>query len=64
METERQAYSIENFCKTHDLSRSAFYDLQKVGKAPAIMRVGRRVLISAEAAREWREKMQSQAAAA
>jgi excisionase family DNA binding protein len=51
---EKFAYSIKEFCFQHDISRSKFYDLIKNGLAPKMMQVGRRRLISAEAAKEWR----------
>ena len=57
MNTETQAYSIAQFCVSHGISRALFYLLLKDGKAPAIMKLGRRTLISAEAATEWRKKM-------
>lgn len=57
MNTEQQAYSIPQFCSAHCISRALFYLLLKDGKAPAIMKLGRRTLISVEAAREWREQM-------
>ena len=51
------AYSILQFCEAHNLSRATFYNLLRDKKAPAIMKVGRRTLITAEAAKAWREKM-------
>ena len=50
------AYSVAEFCKAHPISRATFYNLKKLNQAPAIMRAGRRVLISVEAARAWREQ--------
>jgi hypothetical protein len=41
--------------------RAHFYDLSKSGDAPAVMRVGRRTLISAEAAAEWRRRVEEAA---
>jgi hypothetical protein len=38
-----------------------FYNLLKRGDGPAIMKVGRRTLISAEAAAEWRRRMEASA---
>ena len=58
MSNETQsAFSIQQFCERHNLPRSSYYKLLKDGKAPAIMRVGRRRLITAEAAQAWRERM-------
>lgn len=52
------AYSIDAFCETHSISRAMFYLLLKDGKGPRTMKVGRRTLISAEAAHDWRLQME------
>lgn len=52
-----QAFSIREFCLAHGISRALLYILLKNGKGPAVMKLGRRTLISAESAREWRERM-------
>ena len=56
------AYSIAAFCAAHHISRSSFYNLLKAKKAPRLMRVGSRVLISREAAADWRRARESEAA--
>ena len=56
--TETLAFSIPQFCRRHSISRAHFYNLSKSGHGPALMRVGRRTLISAEAAAEWRRRME------
>jgi hypothetical protein len=48
------AHSIREFCDAHRISIGTFYNLVRRGEAPNIMRVGRRVLISEDAAAEWR----------
>lgn len=55
---ERATYTLAQFMEGHNVSRTHFYRLQKAGMAPRMMRVGRRVLISAEAAAEWRKRME------
>ena len=52
------AFSIPEFCRRHGISRAHFYNLSKSGQGPALMRVGRRTLVSAEAAAEWRRRME------
>jgi hypothetical protein len=52
-----QAYSVTDFCKAHSISRAYLYLLLKTGRGPRLMKVGRRTLISAEAALEWRATM-------
>jgi predicted DNA-binding transcriptional regulator AlpA len=54
--TARKAASIEEFCQAHDLSRASFYNMRKSGIGPREMRVGARVLISDEAASDWRRE--------
>jgi predicted DNA-binding transcriptional regulator AlpA len=56
---ETLAFSIPEFCRRHGISRAHFYNLWKGGAAPLVMRVGRRTLISAEAAAEWRMRMET-----
>lgn len=57
---DRNAMSIPEFCHRHRISRYCFYDLLKRGKAPRSMKVGRRRIISKEAAAEWRRQMESE----
>jgi predicted DNA-binding transcriptional regulator AlpA len=54
----RHAWTIEEFCQSHGISRATFYNLLKRGYAPRIMKVGARTLISIEAASDWREHME------
>jgi hypothetical protein len=55
----KQAYTIDEFCAAHSICRASFYNLQRAGSAPAIMRVGGRRLISVEAAAAWRRAMEA-----
>lgn len=61
---EKATYTLAQFMDLHNVSRSNFYRLQRAGKAPRLMRVGRRVLVSAEAAAEWRKRIEDETAAA
>lgn len=58
----RAAFSIDEFCKSHDISRTTFFQLERDGKAPRSMKVGRRRLITTEAAAEWRARMEAETA--
>ena len=51
-------FSVDSFCRAHDITRSFFYSLVKQGLAPRIMKVGRRTLVSREAAADWRARME------
>jgi hypothetical protein len=53
------ASQVNEFCREHGISRAHFYNLLQRGDGPAIMKVGRRTLISAEAAAEWRRRMEA-----
>lgn len=57
---ERATYTLAQFMDGHNVSRTHFYRLQKAGLAPRLMRVGRRVLVSAEAAADWRKRMEAE----
>ena len=54
----KRVSSVEEFCRDHGFSKSHFYQLEKDGKAPRSMKLGRRRLISVEAAAEWRKAME------
>ena len=55
---EKLAMSVDEFCRAHAICRASFYNLLKRGAAPRVMRVGGRVLVSTEAAAEWRRRME------
>jgi hypothetical protein len=50
------AYTIAEFCAAHRISRSQLYELWHAGKGPRVKRVGARVLITIEAAADWRRE--------
>jgi len=52
--------TIAQFCDDHDISRTTFYELERTGKAPRTMKVGRRKLISQEAQADWRRTMEEE----
>jgi predicted DNA-binding transcriptional regulator AlpA len=58
MDTEHDAYGVEDFCKRHGFSRAYLYLLWKRGTGPRFMQVGSRRLISKEAAADWRRSME------
>jgi hypothetical protein len=53
------AYTIPEFCTTHKLSRSELYKLWKQGLGPRIKRYGTKVIITGEAAAEFRAQEQA-----
>lgn len=54
----RSAYTIAEFCAEHRVSRTHLYELTKAGRGPRLMKLGRRVLISVEAAADWRRQIE------
>ncbi len=54
----RSAYTIAEFCAEHRVSRTHLYELCKAGRGPRLMKLGRRVLISIEAAADWRRQIE------
>lgn len=52
----KRAFSVDEFCAAHGISRAMFYKLCGDGKGPRLMAVGTRKLISLEAAADWRRQ--------
>ena len=55
MDTDRDAFSVDEFCRRNGISRAYLYVLWARGAGPKYMRVGARRLISKEAAADWRK---------
>lgn len=55
-------YTIEGFCEAHHITKPLYYELKRAGLGPREMQVGRRRLISLEAADEWRRAREGIAA--
>ena len=56
---DKEAYNIPSFCAAYGIGRSSLYRLWRERNGPAVMRVGRRVLISREAADDWRKRLEA-----
>lgn len=55
----KTCFTVEEFCAEHGgITKPFFYQLLKRGKGPRLMKVGRRTLITAEAAADWRKQME------
>lgn len=58
---EKSCFTISEFCREHgNMSRPLLYRLWDEGRGPRRMQVGRRVLITREAAEDWRRQMESE----
>jgi hypothetical protein len=55
------AYSVQEFCDAHRISRSKFYELRAKGLAPDEMDLDGKKTISAEAAARWRAEREAAA---
>lgn len=63
MPVNREAFSVPEFCFAHNICRATLFNLLKAGAGPKLLKVGRRSLITADAAREWRERLVEQGTA-
>jgi predicted DNA-binding transcriptional regulator AlpA len=57
MSTEQTLITVAAFCARHSISKSYFYVLRKKGRAPPSMMLGRKRLISTQAAEAWRQSL-------
>jgi hypothetical protein len=53
---ELDSYSIAEFCRRNSISRGHYYNLRAAGTGPQEKRALGRVLVSREAAQEWRTR--------
>jgi hypothetical protein len=53
------ALTVQQFCFAHAISRSLFYVLLKRGDGPRLLKAGRRTLVTADAAADWRHRMEA-----
>ena len=58
----RAAFTVPEFCEAHRISQAKYYEMKKEGWGPVEMEVGRRRLISYEAASVWRRQREQAAA--
>src|SRR6516225_1250997 len=59
----RAAFTVSEFCEAHRISQAKYYEMKKEGWGPVEMEVGRRRLISYEAASVWRREREVKTAA-
>ena len=55
---DRQTFTVAQFCAAHNIGRTLFYELVNQGQGPRLMKVGRRTLVSMEAAADWRKSIE------
>ena len=57
-----KTYTVDDVCAQHGISRQLFYKMQREGKGPKTLRIGRSVRISETAANEWIAALEAAAA--
>jgi hypothetical protein len=60
----RDTYTVNQFCASHNISRTALYQFWQEGRGPRYMLNGVRRLITAEGAAEWRRDREAEALSA
>jgi hypothetical protein len=60
-ESGRAAFTVAEFCEAHRISRTKLYQLWQVGLGPKVIRIGAKLIISTEAATEWRRSLENAA---
>lgn len=50
---DKRVWTVDGFCSAHELTRGMFYKLKAQGKAPETIKLGRKTLITEEAASQW-----------
>jgi hypothetical protein len=53
------AFTIAEFCKANSFSPAMYWKLKSQGLGPVEMKIGRRVLISMEAASNWQRQRET-----
>lgn len=54
----KEVYSVTEFCEAYRISKALFYKLLKQNKAPVILKIGRRTLISKKSAEKWMDEIE------
>ena len=62
MDMDTKVFTVQQFCDNYQIGRNLFYKMVASGTGPALMKVGRRTLISLQAANEWRERVERETA--
>jgi hypothetical protein len=59
IDVDAAVYSVQRFCDSHKVSRTHLYKLWREGRGPSFFWLGDQKRITAEAAAEWRARMQA-----
>jgi len=58
------AMTIDEFCSLHAISRTTLNRLRRKRRAPEVIRIGRKAVITAAEAERWRTEIEARALAA
>jgi hypothetical protein len=61
--TPPACFSVASFCVAHHISEAFYYKLKSQGLGPREMQVGARILVTYEAAADWRAEREAATAA-
>jgi hypothetical protein len=56
---DRACFTVAEFCDAHRISRAKLYQLWKAGIGPRVLRIGSKVIITCEAAADWRREREA-----
>ena len=59
MADEQDTFSIQELCRRNGFGPGLSFKIARDGRRPRVMRVGRRTLISREAAEQWRREREA-----
>jgi hypothetical protein len=59
VKTDREAFTVTEFCEAHRISRSKLYQLWAVGAGPRFMQVGTKRIITVDAAADFRRDLEA-----
>jgi len=54
-----KTYTVDDICAQHGISRQLFYKMQREGRGPKTLRIGRSVRISETANDEWIKQLEA-----
>jgi hypothetical protein len=57
---DQAVFTVAEFCTAHKVSRSRLYKEWNEGTGPRVLRVGTKILITKEAAADWRRSRESE----
>jgi hypothetical protein len=52
--------TIAKFCEDNSISRSTYYNLDKIGKGPRVIRLGQKIIITDQAEADWQREREAE----